>query len=155
LEEALTGDAEKKIKAAKKTERVKREREERLRLERENQKAVALKSRDPLLLNTDTMLMGTAGIDDNGGCLNTPLGEEKTSGIDAALGTLSLGDMKNDEHPEKRMKAMHKAFTERMMPEMKNDYPGLKMSQYKEKIFQLWKKSPENPLNFPKGGSSR
>ena len=31
--------------------------------------------------------------------------------------------------------------------EMKEDYPGLKLSQYKDKIFQKWKKSPENPAN--------
>ena len=36
------------------------------------------------------------------------------------------------------------------MPQVKEDYPGLKLSQYKEKIFQLWKKSPENPANQPK-----
>lgn len=39
------------------------------------------------------------------------------------------------------------AFEERMLPEVKADYPGLKLSQYKEKIFDIWKKSPENPLN--------
>ena len=45
------------------------------------------------------------------------------------------------------MKALHMAFEERMMPEMKEQYPGLRKSQYKEKIFQLWKKSAENPMN--------
>eukprot|EP00536_Pseudo-nitzschia_multiseries_P009044 jgi/Psemu1/306262/fgenesh1_kg.245_\ len=44
-------------------------------------------------------------------------------------------------------KGLFKAYEERMMPEVKQDYPGLKLSQYKEKIFQMWKKSPENPAN--------
>jgi hypothetical protein len=33
------------------------------------------------------------------------------------------------------------------MAEVKADYPGLRLTQYKEKIFALWKKSPENPEN--------
>ena len=39
------------------------------------------------------------------------------------------------------------AFEEREMPGIKADYPGLKLSQYKEKIFNMWLKSPENPDN--------
>jgi hypothetical protein len=34
-----------------------------------------------------------------------------------------------------------------MLPQIKQDFPGLKLSQYKQKLFDLWKKSPENPLN--------
>ena len=30
---------------------------------------------------------------------------------------------------------------------MKSDHPGLKLSQYKERIFELWKLAPENPKN--------
>lgn len=30
---------------------------------------------------------------------------------------------------------------------MKEDLPGLKLSQYKDRIFEMWKKSPENPAN--------
>ena len=72
------------------------------------------------------------------------------SGIDGALSALSVaGGGANDEHPEKRMKALHRAFEERMMPEMKQDFPGLRKAQYQEKIFQIWKKSPENPMNRP------
>ena len=72
----------------------------------------------------------------------------EASGIDGAISALNVsGDGAPDEHPEKRMKALHMAFEERMMPEMKEQYPGLRKSQYKEKIFQLWKKSAENPMN--------
>jgi len=151
LEEALVGDAEKNLKAVKKAERVKKEREERLRLERQKQKDVESRSRNPLLKNTDDMLANAIGDDEGVGHLNAPPGEAQGStGIDAALSALSVGEGKSEKHPEKRMKALHMAFIQRMMPEMKNDYPGLKMSQYKEKIYQLWKKNPENPMNWPK-----
>ena len=36
-----------------------------------------------------------------------------------------------------------------MMPQMKEDFPGLKLRQYQQKIFDMWVKSPENPRNFP------
>jgi hypothetical protein len=45
------------------------------------------------------------------------------------------------------MKAAYKAYEEKMMPEMKQTYPGLKRQQYLDKIFASWKKSPENPMN--------
>ncbi len=32
---------------------------------------------------------------------------------------------------------------------MKEDYPGMKLSQYKDRIFEAWKKSPENPATAP------
>ena len=35
------------------------------------------------------------------------------------------------------------------MPELKEDYPGLKRTQLKEKTWKLWLKSPENPNNWP------
>jgi len=148
LEDTLVGDAEKKAKATKKTERVRKEREERLRLEKEKQKATEVKNRDPLLRNTDAMIEG--GI--QGGNAKDGLG---SSGIDAALGSLSMGKQEKDRNPEKRMKALHMEFQDRMMAEMKSDYPGLRMSQYKERIFELWKKSPENPKNWPKDDVTR
>ena len=33
------------------------------------------------------------------------------------------------------------------MEQLKEELPGLKRSQYKERIFALWKKSPDNPMN--------
>ena len=46
-------------------------------------------------------------------------------------------------------KAAHLAFEDRVLPQLKDEFPGLKMSQYKDKCFKLWEKSPENPKNFP------
>jgi len=34
-----------------------------------------------------------------------------------------------------------------MLPILKEELPGLKLSQYKERIFDLWKTAPENPRN--------
>ena len=142
LEDALVGNAEKKVKADKRALKLKKEREERMNKEREVKKMEEMKAMDPLFVNTNSMIG-----DHMGGQLNASLvkGEVDASGVDAALSALSVKG--EEEHPEKRMKALHKAFEERMLPEMKEEYPGLKRSQYMEKIFAIWKKSPENPMN--------
>ena len=70
------------------------------------------------------------------------------TGLDSALSALSVGGGgAADEHPEKRRKAAYKAYEERMLVELKSTMPGLKRQQYLDKIFQSWKKSPENPMN--------
>ncbi|KAG6614538.1 uncharacterized protein IUM83_03910 [Phytophthora cinnamomi] len=67
--------------------------------------------------------------------------------LDAALDLLSVGDKELEKHPERRAKAAYKAYEEVMMPQLKEDYPGLKLSQYKQKLSEMWRKSPDNPLN--------
>jgi hypothetical protein len=68
------------------------------------------------------------------------------TGIEAGISVLTTGDeLLPDSHPEKRQKALHNAYVEKMLPVMKKEYPGLKLSQYKERIFESWKTSPENP----------
>ncbi len=148
LEESLVSDAEKKAKAAKRAKRIEKEKEERERMERERKQAEKDKDEDPLMLNTKAMLGNSLT---GNSTLNVSLekGEVDATGIDSALSAMSVGPGE-DAHPEKRMKALHKAFEEKMMPEMKEQYPGLKRSQYNAKIFVLWKKSPENPMNWPK-----
>lgn len=69
-------------------------------------------------------------------------------------------DVAPDKHPEKRRQAAYMKFEEERLPEMKIEFPGLKLSQYKEKLFKevrnirnsltfnlQWKKSPLNPMN--------
>ncbi|KAL3803164.1 hypothetical protein HJC23_003439 [Cyclotella cryptica] len=152
LEDALVSDAEKKNKEKKRLERIKKEREAQLALEREQKQKEEQAKRDPLLANTDAMI-GMDGPDDEG--VGVAVGRKanvasmedvQASGLDAAISALSVGGG-DDRHPEKRMKAAYKAYEEKMMPEMKAQYPGLKRQQYLDKIFALWKKSPENPLN--------
>ena len=153
LEESLVSAAEKKSKAAKRSERLKKEAEERKNRELALKKSQDQAKVDPLLANTNAMIGVTnnESLDDvgSGRQANILRGQaNEASGIEGAIKALSVnGKGEEDQHPEKRMKAQHKAFEERMMPQMKEDYPGLKMSQYKDKIFQLWKKSPENPMN--------
>jgi hypothetical protein len=48
------------------------------------------------------------------------------------------------------LQALYNAYYERQLPIMKEDLPGLKLSQYKDRIFEAWKKSPENPANQAK-----
>ncbi|EGZ06260.1 hypothetical protein PHYSODRAFT_531593 [Phytophthora sojae] len=57
--------------------------------------------------------------------------------LDAALDLLSVGDEELEKHPERRAKAAYKAFEEVMMPQVKEDYPGLKLSQYKQKLSEM------------------
>jgi len=152
LEDALVGNAEKKSKEKKKAERAKKEREERMAIEREKKAKAERAKIDPLMANTDAMIgSGDAmeGASTVGRAANVAsMGEANATGVDSALAAMSVaGGGEEDKHPEKRMKALHMAFEERMMPEMKADYPGLKRQQYKNKIFELWKKSKENPMN--------
>ncbi|KAE9274372.1 hypothetical protein PF008_g29611 [Phytophthora fragariae] len=67
--------------------------------------------------------------------------------LDAALDLLTVSDKEMEKHPERRAKAAYKAFEEVMMPQLREDYPGLKLSQYKQKLSELWRRSPDNPLN--------
>jgi hypothetical protein len=154
LEDALVGSADKKAKAAKAAARLKKEKEVRLQQDRDAKKKEEMKNMDPLLANTNAMIGDSINtIEMEGGKLNAKLvaGEVDASGIDSALSSMKLSKGGAvDDHPEKRMKALHKEFEEKMLPEMKQDYPGLKRSQYLEKIFAIWKKSPENPMNWPK-----
>ncbi|KAJ6671592.1 hypothetical protein OIU85_015348 [Salix viminalis] len=39
------------------------------------------------------------------------------------------------------------AFEEAELPKLKEEKPGLTHTQYKDMIWKLWKKSPDNPLN--------
>lgn len=70
--------------------------------------------------------------------------------VDAALAqmTVSDGDQPSiDRHPEKRAKAAWKEYYERELARMKEEKPGLKLMQYKSRIFENWQRSPENPRN--------
>ena len=155
LEDALVGDAEKKTKEKKKMERIKRERDVAAAAERERKAKEELGKRDPLLANTDAMIGVVDGDDGGGGGPAIAAGRAanvasmadlQASGLDSALSAMSVGGG-GEVHPEKRRKAAYKAYEEKMMPEMKQQYPGLKRQQYLDKIFTLWKKSPENPMN--------
>lgn len=65
--------------------------------------------------------------------------------IESALSALNVGDKDLEKHPERRAKAAYKAFEEVTMPELKQDYPGLKLSQYKQKLSEMVRSSCRFP----------
>lgn len=52
----------------------------------------------------------------------------------------------DDAHPERRMKAAFARYKERVLPELKAEYPSLRLSQLNEMLFRKWNKAPENPM---------
>jgi hypothetical protein len=145
LEDALVSGAEKKVKAKKKADLVKAE---KLMALQQQTKKKDEQPMDPLLANTEGMI-GTSNDDlVVGRAANKALDEENAaSGIDGALDSLHVSVGSGGTGIHMSTKGLFKAYEARMMPEIKEDYPGLKLSQIKEKIFQKWKKSPENPAN--------
>ncbi|CAJ1972947.1 unnamed protein product [Sphenostylis stenocarpa] len=68
--------------------------------------------------------------------------------LDDAIAQMTVVDnLPPDRHPERRLKASFKAFEEAELPKLKEEKPGLTHNQYKDLIWKLWKKSPDNPLN--------
>lgn len=61
--------------------------------------------------------------------------------------TVTVTSLPPDRHPERRLKASYKAFEETELRRLKEEKPGLSHNQYKDMIWKLWKKSPDNPLN--------
>merc|ERR1719150_2874479 len=79
--------------------------------------------------------------------LNRYQTQEWATSVDQALSSLNVATGEVDRHPEKRMKAAHKAFNEVTIPMLKQQFPSLRHSQLKQKAWKLWKTSPENPMN--------
>ncbi|KAI5647758.1 hypothetical protein M9H77_33763 [Catharanthus roseus] len=68
--------------------------------------------------------------------------------VEEAIAQMTVTDnLPVDRHPERRLKASFKAFEEAELPRLKEEKPGLTHTQYKDMIWKLWKKSPDNPLN--------
>lgn len=68
--------------------------------------------------------------------------------VEEAIAKMSVADsLPVDRHPERRLKASFKAFEEAELPKLKEEKPGLTHNQYKDMVWKLWKKSPDNPLN--------
>jgi len=69
------------------------------------------------------------------------------SGVDDALAALSVGEGSSAGGKKVNLKAAYLAFEEREIARLKEENPGLKLSQYKERAHNNWQKSPENPSN--------
>lgn len=66
------------------------------------------------------------------------------SNLDDAIAALEAS---NDTAVDKvKLRAAFEAFQEAELPRVKEEKPGLKLSQYKEMIWKAWQKSPQNPL---------
>lgn len=59
----------------------------------------------------------------------------------------SMAELTTDKHPEKRLKALFKAYEAANLPRIKAENPSLRLSQWKQILFKEWQKSPDNPLN--------
>jgi len=138
LEDALVKSAENSTRAKKRAQQEKREANEKVQQEKLAQQSQQVL--DPLMQNTEDMLDVQAGRSINKSIME----DGATSGLDAGLASLSVSVVPTEA---KSQKALYKEFEERMLPQVKEDYPGLRLSQYHEKIFGMWKKSPENPMN--------
>ncbi|KAK6143327.1 hypothetical protein DH2020_023675 [Rehmannia glutinosa] len=61
-----------------------------------------------------------------------------------------------DKHPERRLQNSFMAFMEVELQRLKEEKPGLTLSQYRDAILKLWKKSKDNvPFKHPKKFNKR
>mmetsp|Transcript_56517 Transcript_56517/g.132544 ORF Transcript_56517/g.132544 Transcript_56517/m.132544 type:complete len:200 (-) Transcript_56517:152-751(-) len=65
------------------------------------------------------------------------------TGVDSALSALDNGGGKTE-------KITYKQFEARELQKIKDDNPGLKHEQAKDRCFKMWERSPENPKNQEK-----
>ncbi|ODV84618.1 hypothetical protein CANARDRAFT_200824 [[Candida] arabinofermentans NRRL YB-2248] len=74
-------------------------------------------------------------------------------GVEDSLAALTLlkseavSDKDIDRHPERRFKAALAAYTERRLPEVKAENPGLRKQQLEQLIYKEFQKADENPFN--------
>ncbi|KAI5477545.1 DUF1014-domain-containing protein [Pseudohyphozyma bogoriensis] len=81
------------------------------------------------------------------------------TGLDAALEMMTLVNEKSDkasmgakaatieQHPERRFKAAFEAYKEAELPNIRKDFPGLRLQQYHDRLYKDFQKSPLNPFN--------
>lgn len=133
------GGSKKKAGAASSKASAGAEREKRYALRAAQQAATEkVAASKGIVMNNDHDLLraNTNALDDE---------EAGASGINNALGLLGVKDDAAAE--SKNVKVLYNAFLDKTMPGIRADNPGLKMSQYKERVQKLWDKSPENPRN--------
>jgi len=63
------------------------------------------------------------------------------SSIDSAL------ELLNENEQDPSIKNIFKEFYKTQFQILKEEQPGLRLNQYKERIYKLWKRSPENPYS--------
>ncbi|VDN16536.1 unnamed protein product [Dibothriocephalus latus] len=92
-----------------------------------------------VLAHLSAMRGAIAGSDNDLHCEGSALAQNKVAGDDAPT----------ERHPEKRMKAVYMAYEEKVLPELRKENPGMRLSQLKQLAFKNFQTAPENPKNQP------
>ena len=147
-------EAEEKKKAAEQQKKLEEEKrlakEARLAAEAEEIKKAA--ARGIVLNHADELMTHTRAVnrlDDED--------EISATGLAGALDAMSgLGKAGGGGKGSEGQKALYNAYYERELPLLRESNPGLKLSQLKERIFEAWGRSAENPRNQkPAAGGAR
>ncbi|KAL5104440.1 hypothetical protein TcWFU_003533 [Taenia crassiceps] len=68
--------------------------------------------------------------------------------VEDAIKALNVtSDSPTEKHPERRLKAAYLAYEEKMLPQLRKEYPGMRHSQLTQMIFKSFQTAPENPKN--------
>ncbi|KAJ3210027.1 hypothetical protein HDU67_005710 [Dinochytrium kinnereticum] len=150
------GGNKKEEEARKKAEAAAKKAEREALLAAEEREIAAKKPTAPIK-GSKVAAKKTAAVESFASDAKIDLEEYSASGIDAALDLMEITEKGVtpvqvnkglvEKHPEKRMKSAWAAFEEREMPILKEENPGLRLSQLKQMLQKKWKKSPENPMN--------
>ena len=143
-----------KTKAQKEAEKKKKAKEAARKKQAEDEAAARAKKPDELApaplvpnLNHQSFWDEDGGERGNGDVVNATGIEAAMDALTMASSTGAAAGAAGDAHPEKRAKAAYLAFEEANLPLIREELPGLKLSQYKNKLFERWKKHPDNPMN--------
>ena len=66
--------------------------------------------------------------------------------LEEAIGAYERGAQLK-AHCEKKLKAAYKEYEAAQLQVVRQDNPGLKLSQAREVVWKNWQKAPENPMN--------
>ncbi|KAI9637084.1 uncharacterized protein MKK02DRAFT_45792 [Dioszegia hungarica] len=104
----------------------------------------------------DPLGLRGSGLGDDEG---EPVAELSARGVEEMLEALEVVNQKTSKdalgakaglieaHPEKRFKAAFEAYLEREIPILRDEHPGLRQNQMRDKLFKKFERSPENPFN--------
>lgn len=145
---AKSKNSKKEAEAAKREEARRKKAEKDAELEAETAAAAAKK---PVINQKKSAKQSRgSGLDAALAASDAPA-ELHAHNIDDAIAALEITTGKSadkvDRHPERRFKPALKAYEERRLPEIREEHPGLRLNQYKQRIYEEFQKSPENPFN--------
>jgi hypothetical protein len=145
-------------KAEKEADEKKKAKDEARKKQKEEEAAAAARAPDPLALPSlapnlnRSLASAESATGSDGGAVEVLT----ASNIDDALAVLAIGSKGDKARPGAAAvieplnggrKAAYAEFEDRQMMVLREENPHLKMAQYKDKIFKLWQRSPENPEN--------